>query len=83
MERKRIICSVPILGVLALALAGCGTGTPNGGTLTSALDNSAWSASQWISAKNAWMGDGQPVVRKVWSKRARFSLEHLLNLPNR
>ena len=53
MERKRIICSVPILGVLALALAGCGTGTPNGGTLTSALDNSAWSASQWISAKNA------------------------------
>ena len=53
MERKRIICSVPLLGVLALALAGCGTGTPNGGTLTSALDNSAWSASQWISAKNA------------------------------
>ena len=53
MERKRIICSVPILGALALALAGCGTGTPNGGTLTSALDNSAWSASQWISAKNA------------------------------
>ena len=42
-----------MLGALALALAGCSTGKSNCGSLTDALDNSAWSTSQWISAKNA------------------------------
>ena len=42
-----------MMGALALALASCSTGKTNGGVLTSALDDQAWSASQWISAKDA------------------------------
>ena len=40
-------------GVMAFALASCGTGSADSVKLTDALDNEAWNVSQWISAANA------------------------------
>lgn len=53
MKRRLFRCCVPMMGALALVLVGCSKGKSYVGSLTDALDDSAWSASQWISAKNA------------------------------
>ena len=44
---------LPVAGVMAFALASCGTGSADSVKLTDALDNEAWNVSQWISAANA------------------------------
>ncbi|MGN1256067.1 MAG: hypothetical protein ACI4UA_02765 [Bacteroidaceae bacterium] len=53
MKRRLLRCCVPMMGALALVLVGCSKVKSEAGSLTDALDDSAWSASQWISAKNA------------------------------
>ena len=53
MEKRLFRCCVPMLGALAMAMVSCSTSKSDGVGLTNALDNSAWSASQWISARNA------------------------------
>ncbi|MGM9620903.1 MAG: family 78 glycoside hydrolase catalytic domain [Bacteroidaceae bacterium] len=53
MKKKHLKCRLFVAGILSLALAGCETSKPEGGTLTDALDAGAWETSQWISAKDA------------------------------
>ena len=48
-----VLGSLPVAGVMAFALASCGTGSTDSVKLTDALDNEAWNVSQWISAANA------------------------------
>ena len=49
-----------LLAALAVALTACGTAQPEGpvGTLTDALENEAWDASQWISVVDAPVAAG-------------------------
>jgi len=51
--KKQLFGSLPVAGVIALALASCGTDKSDSVKLTDALDNEAWNVSQWISAANA------------------------------
>lgn len=51
--KKQLFGSFPVAGVIALALASCGTDKSDSVKLTDALDNEAWNVSQWISAANA------------------------------
>lgn len=53
MEKGLFKCCLPMVGALAMALASCSASKTDGGQLASALAGSAWSTSQWISAKNA------------------------------
>ena len=48
-----VLGGLPVAGVMAFALASCGTGSADSVKLTDALDNEAWNVSQWISAANA------------------------------
>ena len=57
MERRLFKCCLPMMGALVFTLASYGTEKTDNGRLISALSNSAWNASQWISAANA------PVVK--------------------
>lgn len=57
MERRLFKCCLPMMGALAFTLASYGTEKTDNGKLIGALSNSAWNASQWISAANA------PVVK--------------------
>ncbi len=51
--KKQLLGSLPVAGVIAFALASCGTDKSDSVKLTDALDNEAWNVSQWISAANA------------------------------
>ncbi len=57
MERRLFKCCLPMMGALVFTLASYGTEKADNGKLVSALSNSAWNASQWISAADA------PVVK--------------------
>lgn len=57
MERRLFKCCLPMMGALVFTLASYGTEKTDNGKLIGALSNSAWNASQWISAANA------PVVK--------------------
>ncbi|HBC29071.1 MAG TPA: glycosyl hydrolase family 18 [Prevotellaceae bacterium] len=59
MEKRLYWRHLPMLGALAVALAGCSASKTGGGQLTGPLAESAWSASQWISAKNAPVVSGK------------------------